>query len=133
MRTVNRTTFVEDVHAPTIIGLVNISQRYPTCVPLDEEYVTVSAGLQDNHDSVNNLTANLYYNVDDGIVIEIPMVQPYLDSYLFSTNITIDSNLDSDFSHYFTYYIEVFDTNNNFVKSSNYTFCTSQTIVDEPN
>ncbi|MHA1308670.1 MAG: hypothetical protein ACTSQN_15370 [Candidatus Heimdallarchaeota archaeon] len=121
---VNCTTTFEDVYAPTINGVVNVTQRYPTGVPLDEEYVTVSVGLDDNYNDVNNLSANLYYKIDNGFFILQPMDQSYPDSLLFSANISIDSGLDPLVAHTYTYYIEAFDLSNNVIFSDNYSFLT---------
>jgi hypothetical protein len=121
----NQTVIAEDVDAPNIIGCVNISERYPTGVPYDEGYITISTGLQDNYVSLNNISATLYYSVDGGEEFELPMIQFFPDTYLFSANITIDQNADTTINHYYTYYIEVHDTNNNFALSQNYTFFTT--------
>ena len=125
----NWTSNFDDIEAPAITGIVDLADRYPTGVPADEEYVTVTVGLSDDYDDVNYLTANLYSYVDDGIALATPMTQFYVDSSTFSANITIDPTADYSFRHNYTYFIQAWDTSNNKVRSADFTFYTAITIV----
>lgn len=118
---ISYTTTIQDNLAPIISGVVNVSNRYPLGVPLDEEYVIVSAGLADNYD-VNSLTAKLFSYHEDDAVIEQTMIQYYPDSYLYSANITIDSSDNPTHEHNYSYYIQVWDKENNNIISNNFTF-----------
>ncbi|MHA1126628.1 MAG: hypothetical protein ACTSO7_08795 [Candidatus Heimdallarchaeota archaeon] len=125
----NYSTYWDDVTAPSIIGINNLTERYEDGCPGDEGYVTVTVGLNDDYDDVNYLTANLYSYVDEGIALATPMTQFYLDSSTFNANITIDPTADYSYSHNITYFVQAWDTSNNKVRSLDYTFFTAITVV----
>ncbi|MHA1125733.1 MAG: PGF-CTERM sorting domain-containing protein [Candidatus Heimdallarchaeota archaeon] len=125
----NYSTYWDDVTAPSIIGINNLTERYETGCPGDEGYVTVTVGLNDDYDNVNYLTANLYSYVDEGIALATPMTQFYPDSSTFNANITIDPTADYSYSHNITYFVQAWDTSNNKVRSADYTFFTAITVV----
>ena len=125
---INWTSSFDDVNAPAIGGIIDLAARYPTGVPVDEAYVTVTVGISDDYDNVNNLTANLYSYVDDGIALATPMIQFYEDSSTYSANITIDPTADYSFQHNYTYFVQVWDTSNNKIRSADFTFFTAITI-----
>jgi hypothetical protein len=125
---INYTVEFDDVTAPNMIGVTNITERYPTGVPGDEGYVTITCGLSDDYDDVNYLTADLFSYVDDGIALASPMVQFYLDSSTFNGNITIDPSLDYSVQHNYTYFIQAWDTTGNKYTTLHYTFFTAITI-----
>jgi hypothetical protein len=125
---INYTVEFEDVNAPQLIGLTDVADRYPTGVPGDEGYVTVTVGLSDDYDDVNYLQANLYSYKDGGIALATPMVQFYEDSSTFNANITIDPTDDYSFQHNYTYFVQAWDTTGNKYRSLDYTFFTAITI-----
>jgi hypothetical protein len=121
-------SYFQDIEAPSIVGLTNLTYRYPTGVQCADEYVTVTVGLSDNYDYVDYLTANVYTIVDDGIALATPMVQFYADTTSFNANITLDPTWDCSVQHNITYFVQAWDTTGNKRTSERYTFFTAITL-----
>ncbi|MHA1365907.1 MAG: hypothetical protein ACTSXA_01695 [Candidatus Heimdallarchaeota archaeon] len=129
---VNQTTYVDDIEAPHIIGLTDIGTRYPTGVPIDEGYVTVTVGLNDDYSDVNDLLANIYWAKDDGIALATIMTQAYTDSSTFFADITIDPADDYSIQHNYTYFIQAWDATGNKVTSMHFYFFTQTEVYTTP-
>lgn len=125
----DNTTDIDDVEAPTIQGTVDVRSRYPDGVPVDEDYVTVTVGLQDDYASVNDVTAYLYSWKDNDVALRTQMEHFVADSTTFSANITITHT--EGVTHNYTYFIEAWDTNLNKATSAKFWFL-SQSIAPTP-
>ncbi|MHA1555736.1 MAG: hypothetical protein ACTSPM_02260 [Candidatus Heimdallarchaeota archaeon] len=116
----NQTIEIDDINAPYIEGIVDLQDRYPAGVPLDEDYVVVTVGLGDNYAHVNDITAFLYSYRDDHVALKTDMVQFASGSTTFVANITIDHGYGV--VHNYTYFVQAWDTNFNKVTSEYFSF-----------
>ncbi len=116
----NQTIVIDDTKAPTIQGIVDMQERYPTGVPLDEDYVIVTVGLDDDYCHNNDISAFLYSWVDDNVANPTDMVQFAPGSTTFTANITILHTVGV-VSNY-TFFIQVWDTNYNKFTTQHYWF-----------
>ncbi|MFW9924057.1 MAG: PGF-CTERM sorting domain-containing protein [Candidatus Thorarchaeota archaeon] len=122
-------TYFDDVKAPTIQGIVDIAERYPDGVPMDEEYVVVTVGLDDDYARNDDLTAYLYSYKGNDVALATIMTQFSPGSTTFIANITLVH--DPVIAYNYTYFIEAYDTNLNKETSDHYMF-TSATTVETP-
>ncbi|MBD3192226.1 MAG: hypothetical protein GF308_16415 [Candidatus Heimdallarchaeota archaeon] len=119
---------VDDVEAPNIEGLVDVSTRYEDgIVPLSEDYVVVTVGLQDDHDATDDLTVDLYSWKDDDVALAEPMVQFSPGGKTFYANITIEHS-DQGIYHNYTYFVQAWDLSLNKATSQQYTFTSAPSV-----
>ncbi len=116
----NQTIEIDDTKAPNIEGIVDLVDRYPDGVPLDEDYVVVTIGLADDYCVVDDITACLFSYVGDGTNLKIDMVQFAPGSTTFIANITIDHAIGV--VNNYTYFVQAWDTSLNKVTSDYYWF-----------
>lgn len=122
---------IDDIDPPQILGIVDLSERYPDGVPSETEYVTVTVGASDNYQywsselggytDKDSLTLHLYSWKDDGVALMTPMKQFAPGGATFQANITLDYSSPADDNNY-TYYVQVWDPSNNKVTSDHYWF-----------
>jgi hypothetical protein len=119
---VQQQTFtVVDTKAPNIVGLVDLGDRYEDGVPLDEDFVTVTIGLEDDHDFNDNLTAMLFWQKNDEVVLGSKMMEQFSPgSTTFTANFTIEHEVGV--LNNYSYYVIAWDLSANAVVSTTYTF-----------
>ncbi len=116
----NQTIEIDDVNAPSIEGIVDLQDRYPNGVPLDEDYVVVTVGLGDDYAQVDDIAAYLYSYAGNDVALKTDMVQFADGSTTFVANITIDHAFGV--VNNYSYFIQAWDTNLNKVTSDHYWF-----------
>ncbi len=116
----NQTTSFDDIDPPEILGIVDMGNRYPDGVPIDEEYVPITIGIRDNYDITDNLIAQLYAWKDDGITTLYPMDQFSSGGTTFYVDLYL--SYDPLAENLYTYFVQVWDTSNNKITSEYYTF-----------
>ena len=116
----NHTLSIDDIKAPQIGGIVDIAERYPAGVPLEDDYVTVTVGLSDDYCFVDDITAYIYSYKGNDVALKSDMVQFSSGGSTFTGNITVEHVPGEDVNY--TYFIEAWDTNLNKVVSEKYTF-----------
>ncbi|MHA1154861.1 MAG: hypothetical protein ACTSQK_02035 [Candidatus Heimdallarchaeota archaeon] len=116
----NQTIEIDDINSPYIEGIVDLQDRYPSGVPLDEDYVVVTVGLGDNYAHVNDITAYLYSYKSDDVALKTDMVQFASGSTTFVANITIYHGYGV--VNNYTYFVQAWDTNFNKVTSEYFNF-----------
>ncbi len=126
----NQTIVIDDTKAPTIQGIVDLNDRYPNGVPLDEDYVIVTVGLDDDYCINNDITAFLYSYKDGEVALQTDMVQFASGSTTFMGNISIEHALNE--ANNYTYFIEAWDTNLNKVTSEYFWFTTAASTTPTP-
>jgi len=130
--TIIETIVIDDIMAPTILGVVDIAVRFPDGVPYDQGSVLITAGLSDNYCFNEDITAFLYFYKDDDVPTIVEMSQFLPGSATFIADIPIEPEFNRNV-HY-TYFIQVLDTNSNIKTSGHYTFFvqTSTTLPTPP-
>ena len=116
----NHTLSIDDIKPPQIGGIVDIEERFPAGVPLEEETVTVTVGLSDDYCFVDDITAYLYSYKGTDVALKTDMVQFSSGGSTFTGNITVEHVPGEDVNY--TYFIQAWDTNLNKVESARYTF-----------
>lgn len=116
----NQTINIKDIKAPNIEGIVDLQDRYPDGVPLDEDYVVVTVGLADDYCVVDDIAAYLYHYVGDDVALKTDMIQFAPGSTTFIANITIDHAYGV--INNYTYFIQAWDTNLNKVTTDYFWF-----------
>ncbi|MCF2144664.1 MAG: hypothetical protein K9W42_13280 [Candidatus Heimdallarchaeota archaeon] len=112
---------IVDKEAPQILGIVDLAERYPDGVSINETtYVTVTVGLQDNYWERDDIEAHLYSYKDTDVALMTPMV--HFDPYgtTFSANITITYTPGAP--NEYTYFVDAFDPVLNKVLSEKFYF-----------
>ncbi len=113
---------IQDILAPQIIGIVDLSERYPTGVDNDTDFVTVTVGVKDDYTQVDDLSVLLYYYKDDDIAKQVQMIQFSSGGTTYDGNITLTGAYDSNATNNYTYFVQVFDGANNKITSDYYWF-----------
>jgi len=127
----NRTVTIVDEEAPTFIGIVDLSDRYPDGVSInDTTYVTVTAGIQDNYWEKDDIEAHLYSYKDNDVALMTPMI--HFDPYgtTFSANITISYTPGA--ANNYTYFIDAFDPELNKALSGKFYFIVTAEVGATP-
>ncbi|MBN1328037.1 MAG: hypothetical protein JXA54_01070 [Candidatus Heimdallarchaeota archaeon] len=123
--TLSQTIFVQDNLSPIILGIIDLSERYPYGVEGPKESIEITAGLLENY-SPNNLTATLYYKLENEETFnQTIMKQFYLNGVTFNGLIPlIEVNVSTPNQVYYNYtnYVIAKDLANNSVISDVYHF-----------
>ncbi|MHA1213273.1 MAG: hypothetical protein ACTSSH_12555, partial [Candidatus Heimdallarchaeota archaeon] len=122
---------ISDNEAPRILGVVDIGERYPYGVSNTTLWLDFTAGLTDNYNSNEDLTAYLFISKDDGIALQYPMTQFIWGSLTFVVNYTL--NYESNADNNYTYFVEVWDTSLNKRVSEKMWFIVGQHVNTYPN
>ncbi|MHA1211315.1 MAG: hypothetical protein ACTSSH_02530, partial [Candidatus Heimdallarchaeota archaeon] len=110
--TIEHDITIDDIVSPTIFGFVDVLERYPYGVPNNTKYVTITVGTEDDYSITDNLTAMLFYQIDDQEILHaINMTQFSSGGRTFNGNITLDYTFGA--ANNYTYYVEVIDENLN--------------------
>lgn len=126
----NQTIEIDDIKSPNIEGIVNLQDRYPNGVPLDEDYVVITVGLTDDYCVVDDIVAYLYHYVGDDVALKTDMVQFAPGSSTFVANISIEHAFGE--VNKYTYFVQAWDANLNKVTSNYYEFSTAADDTSSP-
>lgn len=115
------TEFVDD-EVPTIVGVVDIADRYAADggVPNDTLAVDITIGVTDNYWSNADLLCELYYFKDEGVPLMIPMTQASVGGPAFSCSLPLVYEIGAE--NNYTYFISVWDGNMNKIDSERHYF-----------
>jgi hypothetical protein len=118
---------IEDNAVPIIDGVVDIGERYPNGVSINDSALIVldyklpiSIGVRDNYFDVEDLTCELYWYKDSGVALMIPMTQffPGGPTYNCELPITYEEGVGNNY----TYFISVWDGDLNKIDTEDFTF-----------
>ena len=118
---------IEDNEVPIIDGVVDIGDRYPDGVSINDSALIVndyklpiSIGVRDNYFDVTELTCELYWWKDDGVALMIPMAQFYPGGPTYNCELPI--SYEVGVGNNYTYFISVWDGDLNKIDTDYYTF-----------
>ncbi len=126
----NQTTIFDDIEPPEIIGIVDIGVIYPDGVPIDQEYVPITTGVNDNYDITDDLSVYLYSWKNEGVALLTPMTQFSPGGTTYYANLYL--SYDPAAENLYTYFVQVWDTSNNKVTSEYYTFFVGDESTSPP-
>jgi len=123
---------VEDIEAPDIFRVHNVTNSYPYGVPGNVGMVLLSAGINDNYNEPDNLVVDLYHYKDQEVALSEPMDQSSPGSHTFYASITIDPEDDYGIEHEYHYFVQATDMSLNIKTSTEYIFHTIVTSNPTP-